>query len=251
MAAGDKTDSSHSESDYTGELAELVAAWNERDERRFFTQIEALAAMRQHRLLHDVCALTQEIETALEHFCDNARLEDLTRKDVPDARVSLEHVLELTNDAAHRTMDLVERSYAPAERMRQLADRVAPMWRELRDKDCAPAEAGELMGLMDEFLESARGDAEQIRRNLGEVLLAQGYQDLSGQIVRSVIRLIDEIQDALAGLVAISRGKPVEYSGRKAVSASAPMGPRVPGTSQGDLVNGQDEIDMLLSGMDR
>lgn len=250
MAAGDKPSSSSGEPHYRGELAELVSAWNARDERRFLAQIETLAAMQEHRLLHDVGELTREIQTALERFCADARLEDLTRKDVPDARVSLEHVLQLTNDAAHRTMDLVERSCIPAEHTRQLADRIAPLWRALRERGLPAAGADGLPEAMDEFLESARADAEQIRRNLGEVLLAQGYQDLSGQIIRSVMKLIDEIQDALAGLVALSRGQEVDYGGRAPASPHRAAGPRVPGVEQGNQVKGQDEVDLLLSRMD-
>ena len=226
----------------SGAFAELVEAWHARDEKRFFSCIEALAARQR-----DVVELTREIETALEHFCANTRLEDLTHREVPDARVSLEHVLDLTNEAAHRTMDLVERSYAPAERTRDLADRLAPLWQAQREHK---ATAAELLPLMDQFLTSARTDAEEIRRNLGEVLMAQGYQDISGQIIRSVIELIDEIQEALAGLVALSRGQPVELCGRREPAAERnAMGPRVPGVAKGDTVNGQDEIDQLLSGI--
>ena len=36
---------------------------------------------------------------------------------MPDARVRLDHVLKLTEDAAHRTLDLVERSGPLADRL--------------------------------------------------------------------------------------------------------------------------------------
>lgn len=247
MITGDdqKTDPSAAAGGH-GELAGLVAAWNERDEKRFFSIVEAMATRPRQDLLHDVAELTRDIESALEHFCSNARLERLTNKEVPDARVSLEHVLDLTNEAAHRTMDLVERSYVPAERTRDLADRITPLWQAQRGTVVGNAE---LLSLFDEFLSSARSDAEEIRRNLSEVLLAQGYQDLSGQIIRGVIELIDEIHHALGGMVALSRGQSVEYRRNAEPDASGAMGPRIPGVSRGDVVNGQDEIDQLLSGI--
>jgi len=232
---------------YEGELAALVDAWHARDEAGFFAGIDALATGKEGKLLHDIGELTREIRCALERFCADARLEDLTHKEVPDARVSLEHVLEMTAEAAHRTMDLVERSCGPAEHTRRLAEELTTPWRELRER--TPAGDSPLMTSMDEFLAAARLNAEQIRGNLTEVLLAQGYQDLSGQIIRSVMRLIDEIQDALAGLMAISRGQPIEYGGRKAATGSA-GGPCVPGVSRGDVVAGQDDVDLLLSGLD-
>ena len=41
-----------------------------------------------------------------------------------------------------------------------------------------------------ESLERAVRDAERVRRFLSQMLLAQGYQDLSGQIIQAVIRLV-------------------------------------------------------------
>jgi len=38
---------------------------------------------------------------------------------------------------------------------------------------------------------------------LTDVLLAQGYQDLSGQIIRNVMQLVDELELALVDLVRI------------------------------------------------
>jgi chemotaxis protein CheZ len=244
MGAAGESPRSGARASYPAELGELVAAWHSRDEGRFLAQVDALAAARGHGLMQEVGELTREIRGALERFCNDARLEDLTRREVPDARLSLEHVLELTSAAAHRTMDLVEQSCIPAEHTRDLADRIGPQWRESR-----AASSGEAAVRMDEFIEAARSDAELIRRNLGEVLMAQGYQDLSGQIIRSVMQLIDEIQHALAGLVALSQGQAVDYE-RRADDGRGPGGPRIPGKAADGLVDGQDEVDRLLSGLD-
>jgi chemotaxis protein CheZ len=234
---------------YGPELAELVAAWNEGDEHRFMAQIDALAATHQHMLMKNVGELTRGIADALERFCVDARVEDLSRKDVPDARVSLEHVLKLTDEAAHRTMDLVEQSHVPAESILRGVSEVLPRWRTCLEGQLSDEQRTALIDDMTAFLQAAEGHAECIRANLSEVLLAQGYQDLSGQIIRSVMNLIDEIQEALAGLVALSRGQEVTYRSRKPETNGA-CGPRVPGVARGEMVAGQDEVDMLLSGLD-
>lgn len=233
---------------YSAELAELVAAWNTRDERRFVAQLDALAAMHEHVLMKNVGELTREIETALERFCVDARVEDLSRKEVPDARVSLEHVLKLTDEAAHRTMDLVEQSREPADVIFRGASQVLPRWRDWREGRLSPEEHAALMDETGGLLDAAREGSELIRANLSEVLVAQGYQDLSGQIIRSVMNLIDEIQEALAGLVALSRGQDFVCRAREP-QANGACGPQVPGVAKGETVAGQDEVDMLLSGM--
>ena len=103
------------------------------------------------------------------------------------------------------------------------------------------------------FLETARADAEQVQNNLREVLLAQGYQDLSGQIIRGVMKLIVELETALVSLVRLSRGQAADCpdvpGGQPAASNTRGYGPVVPSVNDANVVNGQDDIDDLLSNL--
>ena len=54
------------------------------------------------------------------------------------------------------------------------------------------------------FLKQAGTSMAAVRSNLAEVLLAQGYQDLSGQIIGGVMTLVDELEEALGELVRIA-----------------------------------------------
>ncbi|HXN11426.1 MAG TPA: protein phosphatase CheZ, partial [Steroidobacteraceae bacterium] len=92
------------------------------------------------------------------------------------------------------------------------------------------------------------GRMKTLRSRLGEVLLAQGYQDLSGQILRSVMTLVDELEVALDDLLRIGNlqgpgGEPA------AARAGAGYGPLVPGVAHGATVSGQQDVDAMLSGL--
>src|ERR1700691_3086449 len=65
-----------------------------------------------------------ELQTALDRLRVDSKLIDLAQHQVPGARHRLAHVLRLTDDAAHRTMDLVERSAPLADHATQEADRL-------------------------------------------------------------------------------------------------------------------------------
>ena len=86
-----------------------------------------------------------------------------------------------------------------------------------------------------------------VRSNLAEVLLAQGYQDLSGQIIRGVMTLVDELQEALGELVRIAG--PVEDAASCSSESGSVRGhgPVVPGIDHGQAVSGQQDVDALLS----
>jgi len=88
-----------------------------------------------------------------------------------------------------------------------------------------------------------------VRNNLNEVVMAQGYQDLSGQIIRGVMKLVSELEVALVELVRLSKsggGKPRAVAEEEVQRG---YGPVVPGVSHGPAVSDQEDVDALLSGL--
>ena len=93
----------------------------------------------------------------------------------------------------------------------------------------------------------ARSNSELIRKNLADVLMAQGFQDLTGQIIRSVMKLVEELESALANLARLS-GDVVEHTTLGETPTSG-QGPVVPGVTKGEVATGQTDVDALLSGL--
>lgn len=197
--------------------------------------------------------LTSHLREALERFRLDARVADLAEKEMPDARQRLSHVLTLTDQAAHRTLDLVEQSGPPAARTAREAAALAEGWGRFRNSRITVAEYQELLQRMDGFLLSAQKDSEAVRNNLAEVLLAQGYQDLSGQIIRGVMKLVAEVETTLGELGRISRAvSEIAPADGKAQDADRSFGPAVPGVNTGGtIIQAQDDVDALFSGMSK
>lgn len=238
---------------YASLMNALAGAFERRDAAAFHRTLDEMARLREGSVLVKLGAVTHDIESALARFCAETRMSNLAEKEVPDARLRLEHVLKLTDEAAHHTMDLVEQAHAPAERTSRSVAQLTPMWQDFRaagDRSVLQEHPG-LMQSMDTFLEHARTDAEHVQHNLKEVMLAQGYQDLSGQIIRGVMKLIIELEGALVSLVRLSRCQSAhspEVPGHPPASGNTQgHGPVVPQVSDVGVVNGQDDIDALLS----
>src|ERR1700722_13336668 len=86
-----------------GRLTDAVSAG---DGPEFERVLDDLVHARRKDLFAELRKLTAKVRQALETFQLNARFADLAQKDVPDARLRLLHVMKLTGDAAHQTMDL-------------------------------------------------------------------------------------------------------------------------------------------------
>jgi chemotaxis protein CheZ len=234
--------------EFGANIAALAGALAAGDEPRFLEELDALVQRRERTLFGELRKLTGDLQSALQRFRVDSRLLDLAEKEVPDARHRLDHVLKLTDEAAHRTMDLVEQSGPLAERTAREAADIVGLWKRFRARTIPVAEFRSMIERMDVFLEAACVDMDKVRGNLSEVLLAQGYQDLSGQIIRGVMKLVAELEVALADLVRLSQSgtmtsKPLSDETRRG------FGPVVPGINNGPAVSGQQDVDALLSGL--
>ena len=177
-----------------------------------------------------------DLRSALEQFGSASKLVDMAERQMPDARERLRHVLKLTDEAAHRTLDLVEES-------RPLVDEVAREARQLLSVDAANGRPA-----LATHLEISAAHMTAVRGKLSEVLLAQGYQDLTGQIIRGVMLLVDELERALGQLIELGGLQDVAEVPSNAVAVSA-YGPVVPGVAHGNAVADQQGVDDVLAAL--
>lgn len=238
----------HLKQQYAGRLTALLAALEKGDEHVFSEELDALVKTHESSLTVQLRRLTVDLSSALERFQLDSRMADLAEKEVPDAKHRLDHVMRLTDEAAHKTLDLVEHSGPLAARIAKEALLLAELWRGFRARTISVADFKALLARMDEFLMFAQQDSETVRKNLAEVQLAQGYQDLTGQIIRGVIKLVAEIEAVLNSLLSMSAidGEPGDNVSGEAARG---FGPAVPGVDHGATVSGQQDVDALLSGL--
>jgi chemotaxis protein CheZ len=191
--------------------------------------LEALAAGLQR--------LSASLTETLEGLPLDARLAQMAGDRLPDASARLEHVIRITDEAAHRTLDLVEKS-------RELMDRM-----RLAHNDIAAMRSGAI-NRTDHALARVQNETdwctEQLRRNLGEMAVAQGYQDLTGQIIRKVVRLVTEVEQALVDLLKSAGLATRREPAAAPAPGGAPPGPAVPGR---DVAASQKDADDLLSNL--
>ena len=218
------------------------------DERAFHEALDSLTGMRERGLWESLRQLDARLRSALDQFRLDPRLLRLADKEIPDARTRLDHVLRLTDDAAHKTMDLVEGSTPLVARTADAAAALGAECRLARESGVPVARLADLLSRMEGFCGTAHADGEKVRSNLVEVLMAQSYQDLSGQIIRRVIELVAQLEAELARLVQDSdrSGSRGRSDLRDAEEGTRGFGPAVPGIAA-NTVDGQQDVDDLLA----
>jgi chemotaxis protein CheZ len=231
-------------------LVTLSAALDADDEEAFMAELNSMVRERDDALWTQLRKLTSDLNGALERFQLDSRLVDLAEKEVPDAKQRLDHVMKMTDEAAHKTMDLVEQSGPLAGRIAKEAAEIAVFWQQFMARTIDPEDFKLLLSRVDGFLRSAQADTETVRANLAEVLMTQGYQDLSGQIIRGVIKLVTEVEQTLSELVKMATLERKDDGGVKdQYHAARGHGPVVPGVAHGVVVGDQVDVDALLSNL--
>ncbi|GAB3029741.1 protein phosphatase CheZ [Bowmanella dokdonensis] len=225
----------------------------EKGENQAATELLETATMQDSmELFAEVGKLTRQLHDSLNNFQLDARIADLAQEDIPDAQTRLNYVIETTENAANRTMDAVETSMPIAERLNARITGILPEWKKLMSRQIELGEFKSLCHDMDNLLDEASVESARLNELLTEVLMAQGYQDLTGQVIRKVIELVKEVEHNLVHMLKVF-GEPevdeAEKKARKEAEKEMAEGPIIDAESRDDVVTGQDDVDDLLSSL--
>jgi len=262
--------SSHNSDDMTSEVANelkeqasaLKNALDNGDISDAMERIEELGAVRDRSLYREVGRLTRSLHEALRNFeikPESQQQQDELSK-MADASDRLDYVVKLTGRSANRTMDLAEDTMPVAANLKQEAEAIREDWARLRRREMEPAEFRELYQRIDRFMDRISQDSDRLHGNLSEILLAQDYQDLTGQVIQRVTALVKEVEDNLVRLMVMASdvdqlaGVVHEDEDNDAVKKKKQEdrgeGPQIRAEeNQDEVVSGQDEVDDLLSSL--
>ncbi|MBL0689843.1 MAG: protein phosphatase CheZ [Pseudoalteromonas sp.] len=219
------------------------------------------ASQEQSQLFAEVGKLTRQLHEALKSFELDTRLTDITTDAIPDAKKRLNYVMEMTENAANKTMDAVEASLPLAQ---EIADEIAdikPTWDRLMNREIELGEFKSLCHSIDKFMNSSHHKTDELQMLMTNVLMAQDYQDLTGQVIRRVIELVREVEESLIHLLtafaAQGEVEPAQLTEQPeetedsivAQTLAGPEGPISDKESRNDVVSDQDEVDDLLSSL--
>lgn len=220
--------------------------------------IEELGRIREQNLFQELGKMTRQLHDSLTSFAVDSRMQSLAESDIPDAKTRLNHVISMTEESANRTLSAVESTLPIAEQLQNSANDLHKKWDRFRNKDMNVDEFRDLSREIDDFLAVTCDNAGQIHGNLSEVMMAQGFQDLTGQIIRRVITLVQEVEDNLVELIRLSGSVESDATANKVTGQKEQqsedimkgVGPQVPGLSDTEgTVSGQDDVDDLLSSL--
>jgi chemotaxis protein CheZ len=164
--------------------------------------------------------------------------------EIPDARSRLAYVGELTEDAALKVLNLVETAQPDCGARAQQAQRLAEsLARSAGSASLNIDHARRVLALCSTFAGDMASFAESQSKVLSDIMLAQDFQDLSGQVIGKVCDMMSRTERELERLMR-DDGGPLATTAESPALADVLQGPQTP-----DKALAQGDVDDLLASL--
>lgn len=239
-------------------LAEsLLTELEHGDVTRAVGLVGELNQIRDRTLYNEIGKLTRSLHEAMKNLQIDAEVG--ASSEIASASDKLAYVLEMTDKSANRVMDLVDAGMPLAQSINSRAATLLEQWQRFLRKEIKPAEFRALSKEVTSFLEDSAKASNQLQGQLSDIVLAQDFQDLTGQVIHKVAALAKNVEARLLQLVImagqVDRITGIEHSDLEAslletrqLDKTAAEGPQLDKTKE-DVVANQDDVDDLLSSL--
>ena len=157
---------------------------------------------------------------------------------LPDARSRLTYIANKTADAANKVLNSVDQAKADHAHISQAT-------RTMAQAIVADPVRAVASGAVMNFMADIEERTARIDGHLTDIMMAQDFHDLTGQVVAKVVSLANELEDSLVKL--LLQVAPPEQLGK--VDTSVLNGPVVNPEGRTDVVADQGEVDDLLASL--
>jgi chemotaxis protein CheZ len=196
-----------------------------------------MAAQASPEIFQQLGHITRQLHDTLRELGVMPKLQ-IAADGLPDARSRLSYIARKTGEAADKVLNSVDQAKAEHGHIAAETRRIAHAM--VADPVKAVA-SGALMN----FVEDVEGATARIDRHLTDIMMAQDFHDLTGQVVAKVVALAADLEDSLVKLL-VQAAPPEEA---QKVHNAVLNGPVVNPEGRADVVQNQGEVDDLLASL--
>jgi len=202
------------------------------------------AACDHDEMLLRVGRITRTLHDSLRELGFDKVLERVSM-DIPDVKDRLNYVARMTEQAAQRVLNATDTAIPLQERIDAGADEILKGWKNTLNAPFSEANYRDMATLTMQCLADMRNDTSATKQQLLDIMMAQDFQDLTGQVVRKVTDLAHVLEKQLVSL--LIDFAPSEI--RKETNSGLLNGPQVNPEQKSDVVSDQSQVDDLLDSL--
>jgi chemotaxis protein CheZ len=193
-------------------------------------------------VFNEIGHLTRALHDSLRELGFDKNLQKAA-SDIPDARDRLNYIATLTQAAAERVLNATEAAQPVVEKIESGAKDLAGEWQKLFDNKLDVDQFKQLAKRTHAYLVEVPRQTRQTNANLTEIMMAQDFQDLTGQVIKKVMDVTQNLEGQLLALLV--HNAPASAK----LDPSLLNGPVVNAAGRTDVVTSQAQVDDLLESL--
>lgn len=198
----------------------------------------------QEQMLARIGQITRALHESLRELGFDKVLEKATL-DIPDVRDRLNYVARMTEQAAQRVLNATDTAIPLQERIESGASEILAGWETTLKAPFSEANYRDMATLTMQCLTDMRSDTGATKQQLLDIMMAQDFQDLTGQVIRKITELAHGLEQQLVQLL-------IDYAPpevRRESQHGLLNGPQINPTNKCDVVADQSQVDDLLDSL--
>ncbi|SMC20505.1 chemotaxis protein CheZ [Andreprevotia lacus DSM 23236] len=206
---------------------------------------DALAEPARSMFSH-IGQMTRKLHDTLRELGLDKSLEQAVSQ-IPDAKDRLSYIATLTEQAAERTLNALDAAKPLQDRISDEAKALAGEWDKLVNNQLSVDEFKALVTRTRSHLNATVTNSDQISGQMLEIMMAQDFQDLTGQVIKKVVEMAKAMESQLLDFLLMfsPQGAAVIHK------QDDPLlnGPVVNAEGRTDVVTNQQQVDDLLDSL--
>lgn len=198
----------------------------------------------QEQMLARIGQITRALHESLRELGFDKILEKAT-VDIPDVRDRLTYVARMTEQAAQRVLNATDTAIPLQERIESSAGEILAGWETALKAPFSEANYRDMATLTMQCLTDMRTDTGATKQQLLDIMMAQDFQDLTGQVIRKITELAHGLEQQLVQLL-------IDYAPpevRRDTQHGLLNGPQINPANKYDVVADQSQVDDLLDSL--
>jgi len=187
--------------------------------------------------------MTRTLHDSLRELGFDKKLESAAAS-VPDARDRLAYVATITEQAAGRALNATESARPIQDKLAKDAGELSARWDALFAQEPGVDAFKALVASTRDFLQAVPAQAQATNAQLTEVMMAQEFQDLTGQVIKQVADVTHDLENQLLMLL-VENAAPE----RREEASGLINGPVIKTSGRTDIVANQEQVDQLLDSL--
>ncbi|TXT25070.1 MAG: chemotaxis protein CheZ [Gallionellaceae bacterium] len=196
------------------------------------------------KVINKIGQMTRTLHDTLRELGYDKKLENATSS-IPDARDRLNYIATLTERAAERVLNATDAAQPVVEKIEIESQRLSREWQKLLDRQLDIGQFKNLVMQTQAFLAEVPKQARVTNAHLTEIMMAQDFHDLTGQVIKKIVEVTQQMEVQLVGLL-VENPPSTAHPG----SCSGLLnGPVIRAEGRNDVVVNQDQVDELLESL--